>query len=150
MGILAIIALLVVAVITGLSLLQRDISFIADQSLGGRGDQIEALAESTFLPNFSEPFQYVREMVYFSVIENFGWISLPLFFMFLSTPLVLLLSNKSSRRSSIIKSFALGLFLYHIAAFVDGALLYIPVMAIYWIVVTIAISNPNLQLAEEY
>ena len=130
------------AILVGLSLLGRDITFLADSSLGGRTGQIDAVAESSFLPDMSVKFEVVREMVYFSVIENFGWVTLPFFLLYLFTPLALFLLRRTpNSQSPVKKSLALGLILYYIAAFVDGAILYIPVMAIYWLVVVLLLSR---------
>lgn len=90
----------------------------------------------------SARFEVVREMIYFSVIENFGWMTLPFFFLYLFTPFGLFLLRRTPQSQTLVKkSLALGLALYYIAAFVDGAILYIPVMAIYWLVVVLLLSN---------
>ena len=138
----AVMIIVFTAILVGLSLLDRDITFLADRSLGGRTGQIEVLANSTLLPDLNVSFEVVREMVYFSIIENFGWIGLPLFLLYLSTPLLLFLIRKVPQAQTMTKkTLALGLALYHIAAFVDGAILYIPVMAIYWLVVVLLLSD---------
>ena len=130
------------AIVVGLSLLGRDLSFLADSSLGGRTGQIEVLGGSTLFPDLNVPYEVVREMVYFSVVENFGWLGLAFFFLYLSTPLVLFLLRKVPQsRTATKRSLALGLVLYHITAFVDGAILYIPIMAIYWLVVVLLLHN---------
>ena len=130
------------AILIGLSLLGRDITFLADRSLGGRTGQIEVLARSTFWPDLDTPFEALLEMVYFSIIENFGWIGLPLFLLYLSTPLVLFLFRRVPQtQTTVKKTLALGLVLYYIAAFVDGAILFIPVMAIYWLIVVMILSD---------
>ena len=143
-AIAGVVAVVFIAMMIGLSLLGRDITFLADSSLGGRTGQIDALAESSFFPDMSVKFEVVREMVYFSVIENFGWVSLPLFFLYLFTPFGLFLLGRSPQSSTLTRrSLALGLVLYYIAAFVDGAILYIPVMAIYWLVVVLLLSDAD-------
>ncbi len=139
-----------IAISIGLSLLNKNIYFLADSSLGGRADQVEVLNESTFFPDLSTPFQYIREMVYFSVIENFGWIGLPLFFLYLSTPILLYMLRQVPQPRFIVKKcLVLGLVLYHFVAIADGAILYIPIMAIYWLVVSLLLSNLNLPSSKE-
>ena len=143
-AIAGVVAIVSIAMMIGLSLLGRDITFLADSSLGGRTGQIDALANSSFFPDMSVKFEVVREMVYFSVVENFGWVSLPLFFLYLFTPFGLFLLGRTPQSSTLTKkSLALGLVLYYIAAFVDGAILYIPVMAIYWLVVVLLLSDAD-------
>ena len=140
--VVAVIALAFTAILIGLSLLNRDIYFLADSSLGGRTGQIVALAESSFFPDMDVSFEVLREMVYLSVIENFGWIGLPFFLLYLFAPLGLFLLRKTPQATSTVKkSLALGLVLYYIAAFVDGAILYIPIMAIYWLVVVLLLND---------
>ncbi len=141
-AIAVVVIVVIAAMLIGLSLLGRDITFLADSSLGGRTGQIEAIAESSFLPDMSVKFEVLREMVYFSVIENFGWITLPFFFLYLFTPLALFLFRRIPNARSLTKrTLAMGLVLYYISAFVDGAILYIPVMAIYWLVVVLLLSD---------
>ena len=140
--IVLVVALIMAIVLVGLSLLERDVTFLADRSLGGRSEQIEDFFRSTFLPDFNRSFEVIQEMVYFSVADNFGWLGLIFFFLYLSTPLILFLLRKVPQPTSPTKkTLALGLVLYHIAAFVDGAILLIPVMAIYWLVVGLLLSH---------
>ena len=142
----ALIVLVFSAILVGLSLLGRDLSFLADSSLGGRTAQIEVLQEGSFFPDLDVPYEVVREMVYFSVVENFGWLGLAFFLLYLSTPLVLFLAGKTPQARTLTKkSLLLGLVLYHIVAFVDGAILYIPIMAIYWLVVVLLLNDFNVR-----
>ncbi len=126
----------------GLMLLQTDLSFVADRNLGGRLGQLAALSEAGFFPDLSTPFKTILEMTYLSVLDNFGWLGAFFFIVYLTTPLILFLLRKvPDSRSPLKRLFALGLVLYMIVAFVDGGLLYIPVMAIYWLVVVLMLND---------
>lgn len=143
----SIVTMVFAGMLIGLSLLDRDVSFLADKSLGGRSEQVEAVAQSTFFPNLDTSFEVIQEMVYFSVAYNFGWLGLVFFFLYLSTPLILFLLRKVPQATMPTKkTLALGLLLYHVAAFVDGAILLIPVMAIYWMVVVLLLSDTHRQV----
>ena len=119
----------------GMLLLQVDASFIADKNLGGRVWQLAAVYEAGLFPSFEEPFNTILEMVYLSVLNNFGWLGMVSFIIYLTMPLTLYALNKVPQARSVEKKLlALGLVLYLIVAFLDGAILYIPTMPIYWLV----------------
>lgn len=148
LGILVAILGIFLLLLIGLSMLNRNILFLLDASFGGRVDQLESLYAGSFWPDTELPFSAILEMVYFSIINQFGWIGLFSFLAYLIAPLFLFLTRRMPNSNSYEKkTLALGLFLYLIVAAVDGALLYIPVMAIYWLIVALLLSNYPSQVS---
>lgn len=136
-------ALVAAGVWFALDLLGRDGSFLLDRTLGGRQAQWRDLAQSTLLP--AAQFTTIAEIVYLSVLRDFGLIGLCLFVVAMATPLVLHLLGVVPFASTAFKrSIATGLFIYLFIAMGDGAFVYIPVMAIYWFVASLLLSpNPS-------
>ena len=137
------VALAIGGVLVALSLFDRDVSFIFDRRLGGRIDQLTYLFEASILP--SGIFRTIEEMLYLSLIDSFGILGLVTFLIGITGPLVLYLGGFVEGRDTVYKrSLALGLLVHLIVAISDGATLYIPVMAIYWFLVTLLLSeNPT-------
>jgi hypothetical protein len=137
------VALAVAGVLLALRMFERDITFIFDRRLGGRIDQLSYLYEATILP--TGIFRTIEEMVYLSVIDSFGVIGLATFLIAMVGPLALhFLGFVDGHGTLFKKSLALGLVVHLIVAISDGATLYIPVMAIYWFLVTLMLSeNPT-------
>lgn len=103
-------------------------SFAFDPTLGGRIYQFNVLSEASWVGHI--PFVGLEEIVYLSVLNNFGYVGLLTFIISLSAPLLLHL--KTSSTSIQQKGLFSGLLLYLIIACSDGAILMIPVMAFYW------------------
>ena len=142
LGVFVTLVLVFVGLLLSLILLSTDISFIADRNLGGRIGQLAAVYQAEFFPNLDKPFETIFEMVYLSVLNNFGWLGMVSFIIYLTMPLILYAMNKISYSKSIEKKLlALGLVLYLIVAFLDGAILYIPTMPIYWLVVVLMFED---------
>lgn len=123
--------------------LNQDASFLFDKDLGGRESITDI--DISFTPNV--PFEGILEMVYFSVLKQFGILGLIFFIIGIFSPVFingrikLLKSLKSTYRKEIL----IGIILYLCIAFVDGGILYIPIMAIYWWLVSLLMSsNPQL------
>ena len=141
-GVLLTLVLIAFGLLLGLLLLQADVTFVADTSLGGRLWQFAAVSDSDFFPNLNAPFETILEMMYLSILANFGWLGMISFIAYLVMPLFLFISGKTPNNKSIEKQLlALGLVLYLTVAFLDGALLYIPVMPIYWFVALLLLSD---------
>jgi hypothetical protein len=126
-----------------LDLLNADVSFLFDRKLGGRIGQLAALHDATVLPH--PRTLVIREIVYLSILENFGLVGLTAFLAALGGPVLLYAARCVEQRSTgYKKSLVVGLCVYLIVAMSDGAILFIPVMAIYWFLVTLLLSdNPS-------
>lgn len=134
-------ALMVGGVWWALSLMDQDIGFVFDAALGGRMQQFEQ--EFTFLP--AQPFEHIAEIVYLSMLANFGVVGLVSFLVGMSGPLILYWIGALPFRGSAYKrGLVAGLVVYLIVALSDGAILFIPVMAFYWFLVSLLLSdNPQ-------
>lgn len=126
-----------------LDLMKLDVSFLLDRKLGGRIGQWRELENTTVLP--SVVFAGIAEIVYLSVLQNFGLVGLSLFLLGIAAPLVLHgMGALPFSATGYKKSIAAGLLIYLFVSMSDGAILYIPVMAIYWFLVSMLLSdNPS-------
>jgi hypothetical protein len=117
--------------------------FLLDTRLGGRDYQLEGLADATFLP--SQPFEMLWEIVYASVLVQFGVLGLVAFLVALTAPIALqLLGCLPQRGTEYKRALAAGLVTWLVIAVSDGGALFIPVMAFYWFVVSLLLSdNPS-------
>lgn len=124
-----------------LDLMGRDpAAFLLDRTLGGRLNQLQGLGELPLLPR--EAFSGILEMVYLSVLQVFGLFGLAAFVLALSGPLLLYAAGALPWAATRYKrALALGLGLYLVVAMSDGALLFIPVMAFYWLVASLLLSG---------
>ncbi|MCG9889481.1 MAG: hypothetical protein MH252_00220 [Thermosynechococcaceae cyanobacterium MS004] len=126
-----------------LSLFNADISFIFDPKLGGREDQLMSLINMSFLPYKS--FDTIAEIVYLSILNQFGILGLFLFILEMTSPLII----NSRKFSSVFsgnyykQACAFGMILYLVISGADGAILYIPVMAIYWFLASLYLYDFN-------
>jgi hypothetical protein len=126
-----------------LGLVGMDVSFLFDRSLGGRIGQFATFERATVLPETS--FDAIAEIVYLSVLQNFGALGLFFFVVGMITPVIAHLVRALPFAATEYKrSLATGLMVYLFVAMSDGAILFIPVMAIYWFVVSLLLSdNPS-------
>jgi hypothetical protein len=124
-----------------LDVMGRDPSaFLLDRSLGGRLSQLQGVGELPLLPR--EAFSGILEMVYLSVLQVFGLFGLGAFILALSGPLLLFAAGALPwTATSYKRALALGLGIYLLVAMSDGALLFIPVMALYWLVASLLLSG---------
>ncbi len=138
-------ALLFVALGIGyaLSLMGFDASFIFDRNLGGRLTQFDALESVAVLPG--RPFETIGEIVYLSVMQSFGAVGFVAFLIAITAPLgAHFLGVLPFRDSDYKRSLAGALVVYLVIAVSDGGMLYIPVMAFFWFVVSLMLSdNPS-------
>ncbi len=108
--------------------------FLFDAQLGGRLWQFETLKTFSLFP--SSAYQPIWEIVYLGILENFGFIGLLLFLFGMLTPLSLYFfgrkPEKGNQRRAAQNKIALGLIVYLILCCSDGAMQYIPTMAIFW------------------
>lgn len=119
------------------------LQFLFDPSLGNRIEQLY-FSEISFLSR--EPFAGIQEIVYFGILRSFGVLGLITFILFI---LGIFILTARSRRSFLDPSryIGQGLLNYLFVAFSDGALLYIPVMAIFWFLVSF-LARKNDELNE--
>jgi len=123
--------------------LHTNINFIFDRNLGGRIGQIESL-NIFFFPN--KEFSVIHEIVYISILDQLGVLGLFSFILLMVSPLGLYYIHKRKINNPYKQAIFLGMVIYLIVAFSDGAILYIPVMAIYWFLAALLISKNNLVL----
>lgn len=116
--------------------MNHDLSFIFDPNLGGRLEQFDQLPDWSFLP--SQKFVAIAEIVYLSILNQFGLIGLAAFLLAITSPLIIYkfstthLQAWSESEHTLRKCVKSGLFLYLILCCSDGAMLNIPTMALYW------------------
>lgn len=140
------ISLISVCIIFALQLFGSNIDFLFDKGLGGRTEFIESIRSISFLP--SQEFEGISETVYISVAKNFGIIGFISFLLFMLSPLISSLIIKQKYKGietndigAYKHNLILGLLLYLIVSNSDGALLYIPVMPIYWFLSSLYLSK---------
>jgi hypothetical protein len=118
----------------GLGLLasSSQLSFLFDAALGGRASGIEqALSNPTWLP--AQPIFALAEVVYTSTLAGFGILGALAIILILEFPLALFLSEyRVILRSPLRLAAFKGLVLYMVLCAMDGAILFIPVMAFFW------------------
>lgn len=132
--------LLVVAIFYMTFFIGRNSSFLFDKDLGGRADQLTAIHHITLYPE--KKFSQVAEIVYVSIMDSFGFLGLLLFLLAMFVPIFYGFLRRMPYGASLYKkSILCGLTIYLVLAFSDGAFLYIPVMAIYWFLLALLLSN---------
>ena len=107
---------------------QFNMNFLFDSNLGGRTSQLQALQSIHLLPN--KPFCGIWEMVYLSMLSNFGVIGLSAYLLCLASPFFLACTQLPLSISH--KRILCGLANFLFISISDGALLYIPVLVFYW------------------
>lgn len=123
-----------------LSLMGWNASFLFDRQLGGRAYQLQALEGATVLPHTS--FEAILEIVYLSILHNFGIVGLATFVLGMAAPVALyFLGVLPFAGTEYKRSLVSGLVIYLFVAMSDGALLFIPVMVFYWFVVSLLLSG---------
>jgi hypothetical protein len=123
-----------------MTLIGRDVTFLLDANLGGRINQLSALNSARVLPE--APFEAIYEIVYLSVMQSFGIIGLSAFLVAMIAPVALhFVGALPFSASGYKRNLAAGLMTYLVVAMSDGAMLFIPVMAFYWFVVSLLLSD---------
>ena len=124
--------LLLFLVFGAASLFVRDpLGFIFDANLGARRSQLD-IAWSVWP---SQPFSGTVEIVYASMLTNFGVVGLGLFFLTWAWPALIPPVNFEGRLVQM------GLFAYLLAMGADGAFIYVPTQATYWFLVAFAFNR---------
>lgn len=115
--------------------------FLFDKSLGGRDSQLSALTHLS-LAGDMKPHGIIREIVYLSIIENFGIIGFLLFLLYLLSPLI------TCNYFKIHSSLQMSIVVYAVLCMMDGAMLLIPTMCFFWFISSLVLScareNENL------
>jgi hypothetical protein len=109
---------------------QDPIGFIFDSNLGARRGQLEVMW--SWLPN--QPFAGTFEIVYASMLNNFGVIGLTIFFVTWAWPAFIVPKDFESRLVQM------GLITYLLAMGADGAFVFVPTQATYWYLVAFALN----------
>ncbi|MBS7564528.1 hypothetical protein KHS38_08935 [Mucilaginibacter sp. Bleaf8] len=145
-GMLAVsVVVLSVGIFYMLAFMNSDASFLFDKNLGGRTTQFTSLHKIELIS--SKKFRLIAEIIYISVLAEFGVVGLLLFLTAMLTPLFLYVTKLIRYKNSPVKKALFhGLLMYLILSWSDGAILYIPVMAFYWMIVGLLLSkNPYFQ-----
>ena len=129
----------VLGIIYAMNLLELDMDFIVDSSMGGRIGQ-----SSDFIYGFfpSTPFNTISEIVYKGILDSFGVIGLVCFCIGFFSPLFIY--YKELNNNSLRNSLLLGLLVYYFVCLGDGGIILIPVMIFYWTVILILSSRISL------
>lgn len=123
-----------------LDLMNLGTEFLLDRNLGGRIGQWREVESAAFLPHRS--FDTIVEIVYLSVLDNFGMIGLAAFVIGMAGPVALFaLRAVPDAGRALKRTVAAGLAIYLFVSLSDGAILYIPVMAIYWFLVSLLLAE---------
>ncbi|WP_405563140.1 hypothetical protein [Polaribacter sp. Asnod6-C07] len=109
--------------------LDRDISYIFDPSLGGRLKG-NGIALSLFFNG--KVFYGISEMTYKDILEQMGLIGLLFFVLQVFTPVILSFQRGIENLNENQQQLRIGVLTYLIVAFIDGAYLYIPVCLFLW------------------
>ncbi len=110
-------------------------TFLWDQNLGGRAEQLNIFSNLTYFP--AKPFFQIEEMVYLSIIDQFGIIGLVCFLIAMIGPIFTAICLKKSRLQKTHIAIALGLITYLFISISDGAIMLIPTMCFYLFLVSL-------------
>ena len=119
----------IISVFIGLYLLGAGSHFIFDPSLGGRLATFELVRNAE--PLATHAFPGIAEAIYPSIVYHLGWAGLVAFLLAAVTPLFISVSS-SALSDPFRRDLIAGMCIYLIIAMSDGAILLIPVMAIFW------------------
>jgi hypothetical protein len=117
-------------VFVGLALNGNGFGFLFDKDLGGRGGQLDAFINPTFLPG--KPLTGFAEMVYSSSLNTYGVAGLLAIVLIFVTPILIVTFNPATIKIPSRRAGFKGLIIYAALAGIDGATSLIPVMAFYW------------------
>lgn len=109
-------------------LLENTNAFLIDSTMGGRDAQFATFQEFSFLP--AKPFNGIAEIIYLGILDQLGLIGLLSFLVAILTPILLVIIQKL--HSKIHQAILSGLITYLFLSISDGAILYIPTMAIFF------------------
>lgn len=119
------------------NLIGVDFDFILDTNLGGRLEQVEIEPQMTPSTEFSG----IGEIVYSSILLNFGLVGLLLYLIAITAPVVLYFFNKLNGNKELNKRLLVGYMIYIIISAADGCMLYVPTMIFFWFLVLFLTIN---------
>lgn len=124
------------------NILDKNISWFLDPTLGNRINEVNS--EYHLLAN--GPFKYIEEMLYNGIFSTFGLVGLVLFILgFFSPIFIYLIKIRETNESTINKTIFWGLVTYLIVSISDSAILYIPILVIYWFLASMLTNRKNLK-----
>jgi hypothetical protein len=123
-----------------LTVLGTDTAFILSADLGGRLHTYENIG--TILPFSPNPYGTIFEIVYPSILTNFGYLGLAAFLLAMLAPFWLRHIDPRPYDTTD-RSIILGMTTYLLLCWSDGALLYIPSMFFYLSLATILLATPT-------
>lgn len=121
--------------------------FLLDRFLGNRIGQLEVLEHLEWFS--TQPFNGIYEVIYLGVLLSFGIAGLITFLLGMTFPIFcyLLSARHASEEGN---AMVFGLVLYLLVACSDGALLLLPVMCFYWLLVMLLITSLRIQETRGY
>ena len=120
--------------------LEFDATFILDDTLGGRADQFAVFSDLSLFS--TDSFEGLSEIVYIGILSSFGVLGLITYLLAVLGPLCLSFLAYSS---PVVTAIRCGLCNYLFLSCSDGAILFIPVMAIFWFYTSLVLSSPPPQ-----
>jgi hypothetical protein len=109
--------------------LKNDLGFLFNTDLGGRVDIFENMGQ--IYPFTLGIFDGIREIVYVSVLDKFGYLGLAAFLLAVFAPFISrYIQNRPLRPTE--RSIIFAMILYLVLCWSDGAILLIPVLFFYW------------------
>jgi hypothetical protein len=117
--------------------LQDQNSFLMDNQLGGREEQLQAISKMSIFGHGG--FDGIYEMIYMGLIKHFGIVGTGAFLLGYLYPLYEYL--QSNNRSIFSRRLFEGLCLYLLVAIADGAILLIPVLFLYFFMATLLLQK---------
>lgn len=120
-----------------LNLMGVGVEFLFDKNLGGRSEQLEIFDHLTLFG--SGEFLNISEIVYVSILQQFGLVGILLFMIYILSPIIV-------NRFYGIKTTPIewGLIIYLVICMSDGAILLIPTMVFYWFIASYSLK-PTIQ-----
>ena len=112
--------------------------FFMDKNLGGRIHQLNVLQSVGFFPE--RPFEIFGEIVYLSVLEQFGLFGLLSYLLAMTGPIFMAFIYRN-RMNTLRKSLVCGLWTYLFISASDGAILLIPVLVFYWFCASLSLRE---------
>ncbi len=118
------------------------LSWFLDPTLGGRIQQFKILFKLELFS--SVKFYTINEVVYLSIMENFGILGFILFLIGILSPLsIYIIKYLKLKKLNIEKCIFFGLVTYLFTAFADGGMLLIPTMVFYWFLSSLLLTNKD-------
>jgi len=126
------VAVVIAAVFASLLFNGWSAAFLFDSTAGGRTQKLVSLSDVTLLPSL--PLYGFEETLYVSALKYWGVAGLIAFCLFMFSPLLVVLVDRSALQSPTRRAALKGLVVYMIVSASDGGVGYIPVMAFYWFI----------------